>query len=322
MQNDSACRRLIMIAAILVGTQAGCSSGLNPSPVANSAASAATTHGGSSGSELVLPIDAYAYTVPERDKLGWARDILIGRCMRAFGLSYDAAADKTQNSELARTDIQDNGLHGNKRRYDVTDMAIAMKYGYHLVSTVDASAANQGNPHGLGKLTATGRQILSGAGPDGKPVARSATGRTIPPGGCVGAADATLAASSGQIGEAEPVSSLDGLSYQQSLKNRKVTAAFRAWSVCMGSKGYHFASPLDANAGFNLDTKTVSARERSTARADVSCKRRTHLVDTWFGVEVAYQKTYIQQHADQFHQAKTDHDAVMKKVATIVSGNR
>jgi hypothetical protein len=322
MWAGSACQRLVvvMVAGALVGSVVGCGSGVDPAAEANGAASIATTHGGSSSDELVLPINAYGYTVPERDRLGWARDILIGECMRGYGFSYDATANAAQNSRRARVDIQDHGFYGNKRRYGLTGMATAATYGYHLVSTATgvASPADQANPYGLGTLSATGRAVLTGFGADGKRMSGSVSGRQVPAGGCLGAADAKLGGS-GSAREAKPVSDLAGMSYEHSLKDPAVTSAFRAWSSCMTGRAYHVADPLDASNGFNLDVKTVSAHETAAARADVACKQQTHLVDFWFNVEVGYQKKWIEQHADQFHKAKSDHDTTMKLVSKIIA---
>jgi hypothetical protein len=323
MQADSACRRLVVaIVAMALACSAGsCGSGVDPSTAANKAASIATTHGGTSGNELILPVNAYGYTVPERNRLGWARDILISECMHGFGFEF-SAANTTQNDRLTNRETQDFGFYGNKRRYGVTDMAAAARYGYHLASTTTGatSAGNQANPAGTARLSTAERAILVGTGPDGKRMSRSASGRQVPSGGCVGAVDAKLAGS-GSVGEAKPVSDLDKSSFEQSLKNAKVTTAFRAWSVCMTGKGYHFAGPLDASGAFDLDTKTVSAHETTTARADVACKQQTHLVDIWFGVEVAYQRPWIEQHAGQCHKAKTDHDTTMKLALKTTSGD-
>ena len=327
MRVGSVYRRSIvgMAAAVMTVSAGGCGSGVDPAAEAGRAVSAATIHGGDSGEEIILPVDAYKYTVPERNRLSWARDILIGRCMGGFGIRYDAAADARQNDRLGRIDVQDSGVYGNKRRYSVTDMATATTYGYHLVSTVTASpfdvGGDQDNTHGLGKPDAAKTAIMLGAGPDGKPVSRSASGRRIPAGGCVGAADAKLS-STGSVGEAKPVSSLAAASYDQSLKDTKVTGTFRAWSICMRGKGYHVTSPVDRITGFDIAAKTVSSREIATARADVACKQQTHLVQTWFDVEVSYQKKWIEQHADEFHQAKADHDKTMKVVSTVISSNR
>lgn len=323
MRAGSICRRLVGVAmaAGMVGSAMGCGSGLDPVAEADGAASIATTHGGSTGDELILPVDAYGFTVPERNKLGLARDILIGECMRGFGFAYDAIADAAQYRRLTRANTQDFGFYGNKRRYSVTNMATAATYGYHLVSAVTdgTSPGNQANAHGLGSLSTAGEAVLVGLGPDGRPVSKSASGRRVPAGGCVGAADATLARS-GSVGEAKPVSDLAARSYEQSLKDATVTAAFKKWSTCMAGRGYHYASPLD-KTGFNIDVKTVSTRETATARADVACKQQTHLVDTWFHAEVGYQKAWIEQHADQFLKAKSDHYAVMKVVSKILSSS-
>lgn len=317
MRTKSCCVWLVTNAVLLVGL-AGCGSGVDAAAEANRAAAAATTHGGTAGNELILPINAFGYTVPERNKLGWARQILTGACMRRLGYSYnDAADDAAQHERAVAVDLADHGSYGNKRRYAVTDLAIAGWYGYHLVSTVTSTGRR--NPQRAAPMKAAENEALTGFGAGGKPATRGGNGRPVPAGGCISAADADLA-DSGQVGEAKVVNQLDSRSYQQSLHDTKVTAAFRAWSTCMASKGYNIADPLRASDGFDLDTRTVTAAEIATARTDVSCKQQTRLTDIWFSSEVAYQKMQIKQHADQFHKARLEHDTVMKTVAKIVSG--
>jgi hypothetical protein len=276
----------------------------------------ATTHGGASGDELILPVNAYGYTVPERNRLGWARQVLTGACMRQLGYRY--VVDAAQYQRVATIDLADNGVYGNKRRYVVTDPATAGRYGYHKVSTATGAQAVGGrrNP---GAMTTDEREGLFGVLPDGKSATHTADGRPIPAGGCIGAADTTLARA-GQAGKAEPVNRLGGESYQHSLGDARVRAVFQAWSRCMAGRGYHVTSPLRIIDGFDLDTRTVTPAEIATARADVSCKQQTHLTDIWFDSEEAYQEKQIKGNPDQFHQAKIDHDTVMKAVTKILAG--
>jgi hypothetical protein len=212
----------------------------------------ATTHGGTAGDELILPVNAYDFTVPERNRLGWARQVLVGACLRRLGFGYDAATTTAQYKRLAAIDLADHGVYENKRRYVVTDPATAGKYGYHLVSTVTGAQATAGrrDPHGPGATNVAEREALIGVGLSGKPVTHTADGRPVPAGGCVGAANATLSRS-GSVGEAKSVSRLDGTSYKQSLHDAKVVAAFGAWSRCMADRGYHIADPVKASDGFN-----------------------------------------------------------------------
>ena len=91
--------------------------------------------------------------------------------------------------------------------------------------------------------------------------------------------------------------------------------------MCMTGKGYHYNSPV-SDTGFNIDVRTVP-RVRPPPRGPTwPANSRTHLVDTWFNVEVAYQKQWDREHADQFHKAKSDHDTTVKLVSEIISSSR
>ncbi|GIH17235.1 hypothetical protein [Rugosimonospora africana] len=287
---------------------------------ADRAAGMATTRGGAGGDELVLPMNAYGYTVPERDELGRARQVLTDTCMRRLGYDTDPAAETVRFDQSAAIDLADHGVYGNKRRYVLTDPAVAARYGYHLVSTATQVASGPRDPRRASAPTMPEREALSGVDADGRPVTHNNNGQPIPAGGCVGAADHTLTGT-GRAGEADPVSKLDADSYQHSLRDPRVLAAFDAWSHCMTGRGYHLPGPLHASDAFGLDTHTVTPAEIATAQADVACKRQTRLTDIWFESEVAYQKTQIRQHANQFHQAKLDHDSVMATVARILANH-
>lgn len=307
------------IVALVAGV--GCGSGVDPAAEADRAGSIATTRGGAGGDELILPVNTYSFTVPERNRLGWARQVLIGACMRKLGYHHDDAADAAQHKRVTAIDLADHGVYGNKRRYVLTDMTTAGKYGYHLVSTANGvrGAEDRHDPHRPGARSTAEQQALTGVDSRGRRVTRTSGGRPVPAGGCIGATDATLS-HTGSVGEAGPVSRLDGASYARSLHDGRVRAAFAAWSRCMAGSGYRITSPLHASDKFDLGTSTVSAAEIATARADVACKRHTHLTDIWFGCEMAYQKTQIRRHADEFHQAKLDHDAVMEAVTATLAG--
>jgi hypothetical protein len=321
MQVRSTSLRVIGVVATLgalIGSTAGCASSGHAAQGPDRTDAFSTSRAGPSGDQIALPVDAYAFTTPEQSELALSRRLLMGRCLTGFGFGYDADADTARNAAVARDQLQDFGLYGNKRRYGVADLATASAYGYHLATTMHSTHQGTG---GLGDLTAAEKTVLTGTDAEGRRVTTSASVRQIPEDGCVGVANAALGAAGGTIGDAASVRTLASSSFELSAKDTKVTAAIRAWSTCMAGKGYHYATPM-TDPGFDTSTKTVSAAEIKAARTDVACKLQTNLVEIWLSVEAAYQKQQIKQHPADFRKAGTEHDAVMKKAAAAIAHAR
>lgn len=318
MHVGSTWRRAIGVAGVagaLAWSTAGCGPDAAAVAEADRAAASATSRGGPDHDQIVLPADAYAFTTAELSRFSAARNLLIGQCLLGFGFTYGRGTDPVGRAQSADDQVADFGLYGNKRRYGVTLASVAGKYGYHLPSTVDSA----GRPHRASPRRPTKAELVVMTGTDekGNPVATTPSGKPIPRNGCVGKADATLGDVDGSLGDNTIVRSLAASSYQGSEKSKEVTTAFRAWSACMADRGHHYATPLSSSR-FDISTKTVSAAEKATARDDVSCKQQTSLVTTWFGLEVTYQRGWIQHHASAFQKAKAERDSMLKKVDAVM----
>jgi len=252
--------------------------------------------------------------VPETGEIDLARAMLVGQCMKLFGYAFDAAAARNVLAQSGRNAVADLGYYGNKRRYGVTDPAIAARYGYHLVSQVtgEAPVTDPDSPPGLGHLNATMRVVLTGQSP------AQVNGRPVPKGGCSRTAAQALSPD-GVLGEAGVVAEAGGRSYRDSLTDPTVVAAFARWSRCMYAKGYAYKTPRDAGAEFDVNSAAVPAAESAAAGADVGCKQQTHLVDVWHGYEVAFQNARIKGDIAGFREAKEDHDARMKRVSGVLT---
>jgi hypothetical protein len=244
--------------------------------------------------DFALPADAYAFTLPETGRIDLARELLAGKCMRRLGYAFDADAARREIAAGNRNTVTDLGWYGNKRRYGVTDPAIAARYGYHLVTP---NLGGTSPAPGLGTLTPAMRTALTGT--------------------CTREA-ATALSPDGVVGEADVVAALGGGSFRDSLRSPTVTAVFAQWSACMLEKGYHYASPTVAGAEFDIDSPRITPAEKAAASTDVTCKQRTHLPDVWRGFETTDQNRQIAQNLSAFAAAKSAHDAEMRRVAAIL----
>lgn len=275
--------------------------------------------------EPVLPIDAYAVSTADEGKLGRARTLLVGQCLRRFGFPFDAAGRAARDDQATQNRIKDFGVYGNKRRYGVATMEAAERYGYHLDSVVDGTALpapvkGARDAHGFGELTPAMSVVLRGKTADGKrPPA--VDGQEVPEGGCMGEATAKLAAAGGpaSFNESELVSKIAADSFNRSLTDPEVTKAFSDWSACMKGKGYHYATPRDAGREFDIKKRAVPPQETAVAKADVSCKQETNLIGTWSSFETRYQQKEIDRNVEELQAIKTRHEARMRQVAAVIA---
>lgn len=233
-----------------------------------------------SSDDLFLPIDAYALTFDEGSLISHARNILVDECTSRLGFETNYAEYSANQTN------EDFGRYGNRRRYGITRTDIASRYGYHLATDVDHAASDQ----------------------QGLPAEAY---------GCLGEADARLFGAT-QQSEADLTARISRDSYQASLTDPAVTEAFAAWSRCMAGKGHDYRSPLDVASDFDIDNQPVTPPEVATAQADVACKQRTRLVETWHGFEVRHQTAEISEHTQELQTIRDQHDDIVDRANQVI----
>src|SRR6266545_6024041 len=128
---------------------------------------------------LLLPLDEYMLSLDDYRHLAEARGILTRRCMERFGINYQAPT-------RPGTGLQTR----NERRYGITDLTEARRYGYRQPQGSKVAPPPSSEQDRDPKVTA----ILVGEG------ARAFTSRPVPPGGCAGEAQRRLRASEQSAG--------------------------------------------------------------------------------------------------------------------------
>lgn len=291
---------LFVAAAIVL---AGCNTS-KPSP-------ADGTAGRSSGAValdqvLTFPLDAYANTVPQQHQVALARNLLVGRCLQQIGFQFDAAVARTQARQREAAEMMDAGLHGNNRRYSVIDMTAATKYGYHPPSVASGTRdqVDRGDAHGLGTDLRTNAAKRSAATD------------------CTNEADRKLYPPKGHNAGSDLIEQLSADSFNRSLTDPSVLAAFKNWSTCMSGNGYHLVDPEHLGSGYDNRSPRPSPAEIAQARADVACKQKAHVVEVWQASEVKRQKAAIAQHLAELRQARTANDAAVKLATTVIDGGQ
>ncbi|MCT9083337.1 hypothetical protein [Streptomyces fulvoviolaceus] len=221
----------------------------------------------------------YSYSDADYEVIRSAEQILTRDCMKDFGLTYRPTKNPTP------TAAQD-------RRYGITDMDGAARYGYRMPPQQDTPEA---------KLTKDQIKVLYGKrslGADStKNLKLEYQGKKIPDDGCLGSAILGFRKPYEDKAGAEVASRISTASYESSQKVPEVRSVFEKWSSCMKQKRYDYASPMDALETPSFLQGKVSANEKKTAVADVSCKERTGLLEVWFDAESAIQREMIKTDA-------------------------
>lgn len=225
-----------------------------------------------------LPIQLRSFTLADARVVNVARFKAEASCLRSFGLTFpDVSVAPLSQREIA---FQQN------RRYGITDPAEASKFGYHLDPSV---ASGDGGTPLIEQLDDSQKTVLyNNAG------VASFQGKPLAPGGCLGQATRSIAGN-GEYAHSELGATIAHDSFQQSMKDPRVTVAFAAWSQCMAGHGYHYPDPITAGSDPRWTGPHVADGEVTTALTDIGCKTSTNLVSIWSQVETELQTTMIAQ---------------------------
>lgn len=254
-----------------------------------------------------LPVAALQLSPARAAVLQDAAAVAVSGCMARLGVRYSAP---TATSTVG----QDPRL----RRYGISDLAMARRYGYHL-------PGKEADPTPFSASTATAPTRSMTALLDGSDRV-APDGAAVPAGGCVAQARTALAApaapSHAQIlanGKATGIlSRIDAASYIATKSSPKVRAVFAKWSACMASRGYDFASPIAALDAADLQSATVSKAEIRQAVADVTCKQRTDLVARWAALEAPLQRAALAKAAPDLASYAAEVHSQLRAAASLL----
>ncbi|MET7451318.1 hypothetical protein ABZT03_05335 [Streptomyces sp. NPDC005574] len=258
---------------------------------------------------LVLPIEPYLFTDRQVADLFRARAVLVSSCMRRFGHSWPLP---TGTGPGTGTLNPANTAH----RYGVTDAGKAARYGYHPAP----GARPQSRKESPGPRPAPEEMlVLTGLGDDGAPARHDERGRPVPVGGCQGEATAFLSGDPRKIGNGELVGAINIGGYQDSQKDPRVAAVFRAWSRCMRRHGYRYTDPTRVPGNDpEFRGSTATRREITMAIADVTCKRETNTIGVWSSVDAACQRRAMGEKQRELAAVKRDMRRQLTNAAKVL----
>jgi hypothetical protein len=240
---------------------------------------------------LRLPLDAYSFSDAELYTISNAEDVLIARCMRGKGYPWELINRPTDAPDLR-----------NRRRYGVIEARIA-RFGYHvptgLLTPISLERAYDEQDRTLSEAA---KEAAFGANGCGRQAAEA-----------LGAADdldqALLARSSRS-------------SLYDTLKEPPVATALKFWRDCMHQAGFDHQDPLGAMsdpAWSSNESAGPSQREIATATADVACKDRSALVETWHAAEIPVQDKAVKHHSSYFTGLRTKMDEELAAAKAVLA---
>lgn len=244
---------LLLTAALLSATLAGCADGTSSAP-------AAAPGGAGTGRQVSDDAEQTLYR---------AEQLLIKKCMERSGYEYWVEERPTADGTSLFP-------------YVVDDPAWAARHGYgtDLYRAQQRKAQRDPNqryfrsmpadraPELVGALNGARPEGLSTRLPNGIQVTHSDQG-------CVAEAQRTLYKDLPAWFRATRVTtSLGGMSASMVLTDKRYLAAVKPWARCMKAKGYAYASPAEARAAATRpDKEWPHAEEVRLASAEASCAR-------------------------------------------------
>jgi hypothetical protein len=261
------------------------------------------------GSDISLPLLSFEMNATDASLIHAALLVLSAKCGLRFGV---ASTDHTLADPAAsRSD--------GPRLYGVVDLSVAQNYGYHSPDAQQSARTNDKLALGSWNPDARERLVMLGVGPDGSALTdrpRDSNGRPLPVGGCAGEADRQLAG--GQSVDRTLPQVLAVEASRRAASDSRVAAAWAKWSACMTAKGYSYKSPNDPINSFGGGT--VTAVEKTTAIADVTCRLNTNVVGLWMAVETAYENVLIDENALQLQELQRHIDEQRANAKKVLAG--
>jgi hypothetical protein len=256
---------------------------------------------------IAMPLEAYqAISTQEQETLADASNLLVQRCMAARGFedTSSAAAPLSSVGTLQQVEAAGAGL---------TSITQARTFGF--VRPKGPGAAAPSGPQIIGYVSAVGfGQSLKAGRAYAEALFGFGPGTGAGPGGHLGCLQQASKAVYGALfGEPvpDPVPQIAAQAASFTQTDPRIRAVIRAWSACMARHYYHYSSPSQLE-GHNWRSPPNRA-EIATAVADVACKARTNLLNTWLAVEAAYQQALIGQNLVTLSQLQANFAPLLRR---------
>jgi hypothetical protein len=268
-----------------------------------------------SGQAISLPLNSYAdVSGLQQTVLAEAQVLLTQKCMAARGFVYTSQATPSQEQALLQgIEYGFNGAFGRANWLTIS-LSDASTYGYGQPAAASSppqggvflggfSSFNDLKQHAALAVALLGFAPGVSIGPVREP-------------GCLNVANNEIyRPGSSQLGDPVPAIAQQASMWTQT--DPRVVTVNAAWSRCMARRGYHYDSPQQA-ADHNWP-KSPTAAETATAVADVTCKQRVNLTNTWLTVEAAYQTALIGQNIGTLANLQASFQSALNRVEALLA---
>ncbi len=198
----------------------------------------------------------------------------------------------------------------SSRRYGLMDLESARQHGYQAPDQIlDSESRPQPSP--------TQIMLLSGQKPSGERL-KTFKSKPVPAGGCSAEARRLVYGNHDEEPGIAVAQRIDIEGYKLSLQEPRLTTAFSSWSQCMKRTGYAYTSPLTVTDDPDFSDADPSDKERAVAQADVACKVRLRLPQTWEAIETAIQSKMIKENYVVLTQLRQDQERMVRKAKSIL----
>ncbi|MEV5408056.1 hypothetical protein AB0K60_04320 [Thermopolyspora sp. NPDC052614] len=253
-----------------------------------------------------MPLDPYLTPMEGIRLIDQARDVAVARCMRSLGFKdWTPDTIRTWRAE----DYREHDL------FEYLDPEDSTRSGYpRAAETAGRSETAESAPRH--EPTVEERQAYEGS------VARTASGRSVPQGGCAVVGDAEIRKDTRDL-PADP-RSLAVSSRSSALGDSRVRAAIGAWRSCMqrsGVTGYDHPVPAmnDPRWQSRAADEPASADEKRVAGADATCRTETNLVGIYKTVRSAYEQRLLERHKDKIEESREIFDVWVDNARRVIA---
>lgn len=263
---------------------------------------------------LPAPLRPYMLSAESYYTIMTAENILADQCMAEFGF------DPSENS-LDREAMLREEQATDARLFGITDMESARKYGYmpppDFFGEPSSADEQMSDAHFFVLYGATPDEALSPGSTATSP--GEVGGRSVPAGGCLGAARVDLWGDADAQAKDQFSQQLRTDTYFQAQSDPAVQGALNEWARCMQAAGFTYQSPLEPH--FPRDPGSEApAVEIETALADVACKEQTQLVKRWNDTYVRYQTTAIEKNELALEELRREIETAVDRAVDVAQG--
>jgi hypothetical protein len=306
------------LAVLLAASAAGCAAGTDPGrPPALGAVPAQSDP----AAFPPLPIAAYLAPSSTDSIMSRAYVIATNSCLGRFGFPPRPIPPYTPGDP--RMEDADTWI-----RYGFTDPARAALRGFHRLDADQPTAPTPQDSYPGGddpaySLVMTGTTTTGDAAAATSPSTASTApvvvhGIAVPPGGCRREVQDAMARKSLKMYDQIAID-IQHTDFLRSKADPRVRAVLVDWSACMKAKGYAYPDPIAAAADerWNL-SQPPTQPEKEVATAAAQCSVQGKVANTWYAVEVAYEKQDIDKNKEVLDAADADYAAQLKAATAIV----